>query len=324
MPSRLVTSAPRPTARRFQLLIATTAKVRAATSPGEDGLDPGILLGRCPGVCQVGQGLAPGQGGPLTVCEERGLAPCGDGVQPHRILTSSPRVTSVHRQAVGTAIHLRRTDPDKLQKGRLQRAIAQRLLQPQQGRHAIRELDSIVDPHDHTLLHSINPDTSCFVAGRPGASTSPACTRTNKACPPPDSRTRDQPIAALALAATATSFVPTNTTLAIQEVERRRGSRVNRQGLLKAEAYENHPQLLRLVQQGHLRPDLREGDWTAPIRRTAMPWLRPLAPRKCPTSRTAAGSPAPRRARVIRRRAGRIGASSSLDRALDDCSSPRP
>lgn len=113
-------------------------------------------------------------------------------------------------------------------------------------------------------------------------------------------------------------------TLAIQEVERRRGSRVNRQGLPKAEAYENHPQLRRLVQKGHLRPDLRKGDWTAPIRRTAMPWLRPLAPRKCPTSRTAAGSPAPRRARMIRRRAGRIGASSSPDRALDDCSSPRP
>ena len=35
MPSKLVTSAPRPTARRFQLFIATTAKVRAATSPGE-------------------------------------------------------------------------------------------------------------------------------------------------------------------------------------------------------------------------------------------------------------------------------------------------
>ena len=32
MPSRLVTSAASPTARRFQLLIATIAKVSAATS----------------------------------------------------------------------------------------------------------------------------------------------------------------------------------------------------------------------------------------------------------------------------------------------------
>ena len=35
MPARLVTSAPSPTASRFQLLIATTAKVRAATSSDE-------------------------------------------------------------------------------------------------------------------------------------------------------------------------------------------------------------------------------------------------------------------------------------------------
>src|SRR5665647_2266031 len=55
-------------------------------------------------------------------------------------------------------------------------------------------------------------------------------------------------------------------TLTIQEVERRRGPRVNRQGLPNTEAYENHLQLRRLVQQGHPRPVLREGDRAAPIR----------------------------------------------------------
>src|SRR5450759_2868524 len=55
-------------------------------------------------------------------------------------------------------------------------------------------------------------------------------------------------------------------TLTIQEVERRRGPRVNRQGLPNAEAYENDLQLRQLVQQGHPRPVLGEGNCAAPIR----------------------------------------------------------
>src|SRR5665647_462211 len=62
-------------------------------------------------------------------------------------------------------------------------------------------------------------------------------------------------------------------TLTIQEVERCRRPRVNRQGLPNAEAYENHLQLRRLVQQSHPRPVLGEGNCAAPIRpyRHALP-----------------------------------------------------
>src|ERR1035437_3297678 len=55
-------------------------------------------------------------------------------------------------------------------------------------------------------------------------------------------------------------------TLTIQEVERRRRPRMNRQGLPNAQGYENDLQLRRLVQQGHPRPVLGEGNCAAPIR----------------------------------------------------------
>src|SRR5665811_2035641 len=85
----------------------------------EDSLDPGVVPLRGPGVVrarypsvgQVGQGLTPGQGGPLTLGEERGLAPCRDGVQPHLMLTARPGVTGVHRQAVGTVSYTHLTLP---------------------------------------------------------------------------------------------------------------------------------------------------------------------------------------------------------------------